>query len=261
MPPDGAAFGLAVAWPAPANVRAVMSTRGGGVSRGAYATLNLGAQVGDDAGAVAKNRQCFEQTLGARACWLHQVHGRSVVNAAAFVDGPPPQADASWTDQPGIVCVVQAADCLPILFAASNGRAVGAAHAGWRGLAAGVAQATLEAVAAAAACPAREVLVWLGPCIGPAQFEVGVEVRDAYFGDERFFVPRPDPRALPNAHPDGRPRWLADLAGLARQQLDRAGAVAISGGSWCTVSEPSRFFSFRRDGVTGRLGAAVCLVG
>ncbi len=254
MPREAAAFGLAVDWPAPANVRALMSTRSGGVSQGAYATLNLGAQVGDDAGAVVQNRQRFEAALDARACWLQQVHGRSVVNATAFVDGPAPRADASWTDEPGIACVVQAADCLPILFAATNGRAVGAAHAGWRGLAAGVAQATLEAVAAAAACAARDIVVWLGPCIGPAQFEVGAEVLEAFGGDERFFVSRSHP------HPDGRPRWLADLAGLARQQLERAGAVAISGGGWCTVSESSRFFSFRRDGVTGRLAAAVCLV-
>lgn len=257
MRPEGAAFGLAVDWPAPANVRAVMSTRGGGVSQGVYASLNLGAQVGDDAVAVAQNRRLLERALGAPACWLQQVHGRSVVHAAAFTDAPAPRADASWTDVPGVACVVQAADCLPILFAAANGRAVGAAHAGWRGLAAGVAPATLEAVAAAAACPVRDVIVWLGPCIGPAQFEVGAEVRDAFGGDDRFFVPR----SHSHAYPDGHPRWLADLAGLARLQLQRAGAIAVSGGVWCTVAEASNFFSFRRDGVTGRLAAGVCLVG
>lgn len=257
MRPEGAAFGLAVDWPAPANVRAVMSTRGGGVGQGVYASLNLSAQVGDDVVAVAQNRRLFERALGAPACWLRQLHGRSVVDAAAFIDAPAPQADASWTDVPGVACVVQAADCLPVLFAAANGRAVGAAHAGWRGLAAGIAQATLEAVAAAAACPARDVIVWLGPCIGSAQFEVGAEVRDAFGGDDRFFVPR----SHSHAHPDGRPRWLADLAGLARLQLQRAGAVVISGGAWCTVAEASNFFSFRRDGVTGRLAAGVCLVG
>lgn len=246
----GALDGLPIEWPAPASVGAFMSMRGGGVSTAPYTSLNLGQEVGDEPEAVAENRRRFAAALGAQPCWLKQVHGRSIVNAAAFVDGPAPQADASWTDESGIGCVVQAADCLPVLFAASNGRAVAAAHAGWRGLAAGVVQATLEAVAAAAGCAARDVVVWLGPCIGPDRFEVGADVFETFGGGPRF---------VPQVHPDGRPRWLADLAGLVRDRLGRAGVVSISGGNWCSASDTSRFYSFRRDRVTGRLAAGVCL--
>jgi YfiH family protein len=152
-----------------------------------------------------------------------------------------------------VACVVQVADCLPVLMAAANGRAVGAAHAGWRGLAAGVLERTAEAVARAAGCEPSALACWLGPCIGPRQFEVGADVLQAFGADRRFFTPRP--------RPDGQSRWLADLPGLARQRLLALGLHQVAGGHWCTVETPSDFFSFRRDGVTGRMAAAVWLRG
>lgn len=242
--------GLAVDWPAPAAVGAFMSTRAGGVSAGPYATLNLGDHVGDAADAVAENRRRFAQSLGVRPVWLRQVHGSRVVDAAAAGAGDPPEADAVWTDRPGLACVVQVADCLPVLLAAANGRAVGAAHAGWRGLASGVLEATVDAVARAAGSQPGDMVAWLGPCIGPRRFEVGVDVVEAFAGSAPA-------RFVPSASPDGRPRWLADLPGLARDRLARAGVVRVAGGAWCTVEDASGFFSFRRDRVTGRLAAAV----
>lgn len=245
---------LAVDWPAPApaGVGACMSTRAGGVSVGTYASLNLGDHVGDAPAAVAENRQRYARTLGADPVWLRQVHGARVVDTGAVAPGHTVEADGAWTDRPGVACVVLVADCLPVLLAASNGRAVGAAHAGWRGLAAGVVEQSLAAVARAAACGPQDVIAWLGPCIGPRQFEVGADVLEAFGGfPPACFVPSP-------AH-DGRARWLADLLGLARERLLRAGVRHIGGGHWCTVGNASDFFSFRRDGVTGRLAAAVWL--
>lgn len=255
VPPATSASPLVVDWDAGAGVGALMSTRAGGFSEGPFASLNLGDRVGDDPAAVARNRSRFASALGAAPCWLQQVHGAVVVDAWAHRDAAaPPVADACWTDRPGVACVVQVADCLPVLLAARNGRAVAAAHAGWRGLAGGVVEATLQAVCRAAGCAADEVVAWLGPCIGPARFEVGADVVAAF--------PGADPaRFSPRSHPDGRPRWLADLPGLARDRLAAQGLRSVTGGAWCTVSEPSRFFSFRRDGVTGRLAAAVWLSG
>ena len=249
------ALPLPVIWDAPGNVGALMSTRQGGCSLGAFDSLNLGDHVGDDPAAVAANRERWGALmLPARPLWLRQVHGAVVVEAAdALRQGRAPEADGCWTSQPGAACVVQVADCLPVLFAASNGRAVGVAHAGWRGLAAGVVERTAEAVARAAGCEPSSLACWLGPCIGPRQFEVGADVVRAFGADERFFTPRP--------RPDGQPRWLADLAGLARQRLQTLGLHRVAGGHWCTVENPSDFFSFRRDGVTGRLAAAVWLRG
>jgi hypothetical protein len=172
------------------------------------------------------------------------VHGRGVVDATG---GQEASADASVTTERGVACVVQVADCLPVLMAARNGRAVGAAHAGWRGLAAGVLEAALDALTHAALCDAEGVAVWLGPCIGPAAFEVGADVVEAFGGGPRF---------VPSASPDGRPRWRADLPALARDRLAAAGVRSIAGGGWCTVGD-SRFFSHRRDRVTGRMAAAV----
>jgi YfiH family protein len=227
-----------------------MSTRAGGASGGRFAGLNLGAHVGDDPACVASNRQRFAAAISAAPCWLNQVHGKRVVDAAGSMGDEP--ADASWTDRPGVACVVLVADCLPVLVAAANGRAVAAAHAGWRGLAAGVVEEAVGAVCAAAACAAHEVVVWLGPCIGPRAFEVGPDVPAAFAGaDAAHFTPR--------AHPDGRPRWLADLAGLARDRLQCLGVRSVSGGGWCTFEDASRFYSFRRDGITGRMAAAVWL--
>lgn len=247
--PGLAHSGLLVAWGAPPEVGAFMSTREGGLSGGPWTGWNLGDRVGDDPSIVAVHRERFAQALGARPLWLRQVHGRVVVDAARA--GPPePVADGVWTDRPGVVCTVQVADCLPVLLAAGNGRAVGAAHAGWRGLAAGVVEATLQAVIRAAGCDASQVHAWLGPCIGPQHFEVGADVFEAFGGGPAF---------VPRGHPDGRPRWLADLPALARSRLTANGVVDIAGGHWCTVSDPGRFYSYRRDGITGRMAAAVWL--
>lgn len=255
MPPEAPAAplpSLAVEWPAPAEIGAFMSTRAGGVSVGPFASLNLGDQVGDAPDAVAQNRLRFARALGAEPVWLRQVHGHRNVDAAAVGQGEVPQGDAAWTDRPGVACVVQVADCLPVLLAARNGRAVGAAHAGWRGLAGGVVEGALRAVASAAGCAADEVVAWLGPCIGPQRFEVGRDVLEAFGIDARG-------RFTPGPSHDGQPRWMADLPGLTRDRLRRAGVERISGGAWCTVADASRFFSFRRDRVTGRLAAAVWL--
>lgn len=247
-------------WPAPAGVGALMSTRAGGVSVAPFGSLNLGDAVGDDPAAVAGNRARVAVASGAVPVWLRQVHGTRVLrltmaDAAALADAPPPEADAAVTDQPGVACVVQVADCLPVLFAAANGRAVGAAHAGWRGLAGGVLENTLAEVCALADCAPADVLAWLGPCIGPKEFEVGEDVLRGFGADpaggDAAFAWRP--RA------DGSARWLADLPQLARRRLDLAGLRQIRGGQWCTVQDESKFFSFRRDRVTGRQAAVIWL--
>jgi polyphenol oxidase len=243
---------LPLGWVLPAGVRAFMSTRVGGVSVAPYKSLNLGAHVGDEPAHVAENRRRFTAAIGARPCWLQQVHGSGVVDAALHLGYTPVEADASWTDQRGVACVVQVADCLPVLLAARNGRAVAAAHAGWRGLAAGVVEAALDAIARAAACEAAEIEAWIGPGIGPRAFEVGAEVPAAFDAvDAQHFVAQ--------GLVDGIPRWRADLAGLARSRLRRAGLQQVSGGVWCSVEDASRFFSYRRDRVTGRLAAAIWL--
>ena len=250
---DTALRGVEVHWSAPPRVGAFMSLRSGGVSAPPFDSLNLGDHVGDDPQAVAHNRSRFVRALGVRPVWLNQVHGARVVDASAHLDGLRPTADASWTSEPGIACVIGVADCLPVLLAARNGGAVGAAHAGWRGLAAGVVEAALAAVCEAASCGPSEVEVWLGPAIGPDHFEVGEDVWQA-FGGGPHFRPRP-----PGTHPDGRPRWLADLPGLARQRLQSAGVGRVADAGLCTVSHPERCFSHRRDRQTGRMAAAVWL--
>jgi YfiH family protein len=247
-------------WPVPAGVGALMSTRAGGVSAAPWNSCNLGIAVGDDPAAVAENRARLAAATGGVPVWLRQVHGTRVLrltadDARAAPDAPPPEADASVTSERGVVCVVQVADCLPVLFAAANGRAVGAAHAGWRGLCGGVLENTLAEVCTAAQCEVQDVLAWLGPCIGPQNFEVGEDVLRGFGADPAGG----DPAFTPRPRPDGSPRWLADLPALARRRLQMAGLRQISGGQWCTVQDDSRFFSFRRDGVTGRLGAAVWL--
>ena len=243
---------LPVVWDAPPGVGALMSTRLGGVSAAPYTSLNLGLAVGDDAAAVAENRRRFAAATGAEPVWLRQVHGSRVVrldgdqqpDSARHLD-----ADAAWTDLPGLACVVQVADCLPLLLAHREGRAVAAAHAGWRGLAAGVVEATVKALCEGSRSQPRDLLAWLGPCIGPQQFEVGAEVLAAFAEDTRHFNRRP--------RPEGAARWLADLPALARTRLERLGVQHVSGGGWCSVEDASRFFSFRRDGVTGRMAAAI----
>ncbi len=252
---EGAATGAALPllrpqWAAAAGVGAAMSLRAGGTSTGPYASANLGLTVGDDAVAVQANRRRFAAAIGVRPVWLQQVHGVRVVRVGtADLDRPPPAADAAWTDEAGIACTVQVADCLPVL-----GRAVAAAHAGWRGLAGGVLEAALGALCAGAACAPDQVAVWLGPCIGPRRFEVGADVLAA-FGAAAGAAP--GGAFVPSAGADGSARWLADLPQLARERLLRAGVARIDGGVWCTVEDDSRFFSFRRDRVTGRHAAAV----
>jgi len=240
---------LAPEWPLPA-VGAVMTTRHGGVSAGPFESLNLRDAIGDDAQAVARNRDLLAQSIGATPVWLNQVHGRRVVRlttADLRPDAPVHEADASVTSDPGIACAAQVADCLPVLFAAPAGRAVGAAHAGWRGLANGVLEATLRAVCETAGCEPQEVRAWLGACIGPTAFEVGPDVLAA-------FGAGPD---APRFRPRSSGKWLADLPGLADDRLRAAGVTELSGGGWCTVGNPSRFFSYRRDRVTGRMAALV----
>ena len=240
---------IAPDWRVDARIGALMSTRAGGVSAGRFDSLNLGRAAGDDGAAVDENRRRFAALLaGAMPVWMSQVHGTRVLRLPAAPG--PHTADAAITTERGGACTVLVADCLPVLFAAPDARGVGAAHAGWRGLAGGVLEATLAALCEATACAPSELQAWLGPCIGPRRFEVGVDVVEA-FGGGAEFVTRP--------RPDGALRWLADLPGLARRRLVAAGLTQISGGSGCTVEHASRFFSFRRDGVTGRMAAAVWL--
>ena len=236
-------------WPLPAGVRSWCSERAGGVSAAPWDTLNLGDHVGDDPLAVAENRRRHAVQLGARPVFLKQVHGRGVVRVdAGAPDGA--EADACWTDERGIACTMMVADCLPVLVCDRAGRFVGAAHCGWRGLAGGVLEALHAAMAAGGA---GELSAWLGPCIGPAAFEVGPEVRAAFVCDDAAAD------ALFRPHVQGK--YLADLPGLARTRLAALGVRAIHGNdgsaAWCTVSNPSRFFSHRRDRVSGRFAASI----
>jgi YfiH family protein len=237
-------------WPAPARVRAVSTTRLGGVSTGPWTSLNLGARTDDEPDHVAENRRRLASASGCPPpAWLAQVHGRNVVElelppAAA---GPQPEADASVTGRPGVACVVLSADCLPVLFCDRAGTRVAAAHAGWRGLAAGVLEATLERLGAAPA----ETLAWLGPCIGPAAFEVGPEVRRAFLETDAGAA-----AAFVRGRGD---RWHADLRGLARRRLAAAGVHRVGASDACTASEPGRFFSHRRDGPCGRMATLIWL--
>jgi hypothetical protein len=233
-----------------------MTLRAGGVSAAPFDSLNLSVGVGDARESVLENRQRFLALLeGARPTWLRQVHGTQVLRLSADTpEHPEEPADAAWTTASGRACMVGAADCMPVLFAARDGRAVAAAHAGWRGLAAGVLEATLQALQGGAGVRPADVLVWMGPCIGPRQFEVGADVLEAFgqqadSADPALFLPRP--------RPDGSPRWLAHLPALARLRLQAARVTAISDAAACTVEDPSRFFSFRRDGRTGRMVAAI----
>lgn len=229
-------------------MHALSTTRQGGVSQPPYASFNLGAHVGDDPAAVAANRALLRQQLPAEPAWLNQVHGIHVVDAAS-VAGTPVDADASFSRTPGVVCAVMTADCLPVLFTDRAGSVVAAAHAGWRGLLAGVLEATLAAMA----CPAHEVLAWCGPAISRDAFEVGSEVRAA------FVAHNPAAAAAFSPLPDGK--WLADLPGLARQRLLAAGVPdnQCVDSELCTVIEREQFFSYRRDGCTGRMASLIWL--
>jgi len=247
-------------WLAPewhiAGVGAVMSSRVGGTSAAPYASMNVGSAVGDDAAAVAANRRRLADVTGAALVLLRQVHGARIVRIGAVdaaASAPIHEADGCVTTEAGVACVVQAADCLPVLLAAPGGRAVGAAHAGWRGLAGGVVEAAVAAVSAAARCAPAEISAWLGACIGPTRFEVGGDVVAAFGADPDAAAGVATPRFVAR----GGGKWLADLPGLARDRLAGAGVRHIDGGRWCTVSDSARFFSFRRDGVTGRMAAAI----
>jgi hypothetical protein len=244
---------LRPSWATPPGVGAAMSLREGGVSEGLYASLNLGVAVGDDAETVVENRARFAAALGARPVWMRQVHGVQVLRLRAGAELSDTPADAAWTDEPGLACTVQVADCLPVLLALNDGRAVAAAHAGWRGLAAGVLEATVDALCRGAGAKPAEVQAWLGPCIGPRQFEVGADVLNAFGQDRRA----DKPRFVRRERPDGSMRWLADLQGLAQDRLASAGVGAVTVTPACTVEDASAFFSFRRDGVTGRMAAAI----
>jgi YfiH family protein len=234
-------------WPV-AGIGALMTTRQGGSSAAPFDSLNLKPGIGDDDAAVARNQARFTEALGgARPVWLRQVHGARVVRlTAADLGAPMHDADASLTTERGIACTVQVADCLPVLFAAPGG--VAAAHAGWRGLAGGVLEATVAALREATG--EDEVHAWLGACIGPAHFEVGDDVLQAFGAGPG----QADPARF---RPDRPGKWLADLPQLARDRLQACAVRSIGGGAWCTVADASRFFSFRRDRVTGRMAAAV----
>jgi len=255
---------LRPAWAAPACVTALMSTRHGGVSAAPFDSLNLrppalGGDAVDQPAAVLENQRRFGRALGAQPVWLNQVHGHTVVRLTADHLRPGaglPVADASVCTESGIACTVLVADCLPLLLCSANGRGVAAAHAGWRGLAAGVIDDTVAALCAAAGCRPNGLLVWLGPCIGQAAFEVGEDVLLAFGVDPQT----PDPQLfLPSPRPDGSPRWRANLVALARRRLLALGVQHVSGGAWCTATDNSRFFSFRRQARTGRMAAAIAL--
>ena len=229
-------------WPAPARVRAFVTTRAGGVSAGEYGSMNLGLASGDDPAKVAANRERLRAALPGDPTWLVQVHGRDVVDLDAWRGPDRPRGDATLTRTPGRVAGVLTADCLPVVFCDRQGTRVAVAHAGWRGLAAGV----LEATVAALDRHPGDILAWMGPAIGPASFVVGPEVREAFVDV--------DPAADTAFRDHGPGKHLADLYALARQRLARAGVASVHGGGWCTMREADRFFSYRRCRESGRMG-------
>jgi polyphenol oxidase len=260
-------------WPAPARVRSAFTLRTGGVSGAPYDSLNVGAHVGDVSTAVEENRRRVRERLRFpwEPVWLQQVHGVEVADLDVGAPAPvgrvdagaelrasalgaeaalpaasgPARADAAVTRTPGRVCVIQVADCMPVLFAARDGSAVGAAHAGWRGLAGGVLEETVRHLGV----PAAQLVAWLGPTIGQQHFEVGDEVRAAFVSH--------DPDAASAFESNARGRWQCDLYSLARRRLSGLGVRSISGGGWCTYADAARFFSYRRDGQCGRMAALI----
>ena len=232
-------------WPVPRSVRALSTTRSGGVSAGRWESLNLGDHVEDNPAAVAANRRILvrEAGLPSKPLWLRQVHGCTVADPAADRQGC--EADAAMSDSPGQVCAVMTADCLPVLFANASGTRVAAAHAGWRGLAGGVLEQTLDRFAEAPG----EIIAWLGPAIGPQAFEVGDEVHDAFVS-----IHAESSHAFTQSRPG---HWFADIYSLARTRLAAAGVTQVHGGGFCTFSNSERFFSYRRDGVTGRMATLI----
>ena len=234
-------------WPAPRGVRALVTTRAGGVSRGAYAGLNLGLRSGDDVEDVARNRASLRQWLPENPLWLRQVHGTTVVEAGGMEGSP--EADAALARRPGAVCAVLPADCLPVLLCDEEGTVVAAAHAGWRGLCSGVIEQTLRAMDR----PPAALLAYLGPAIGPRAYEVGAEVRAAFVA-----AGQGGDSGAQSAFTPGRPgKFHADLYALARRRLAWSGVTRIYGGGYCTYTERERFYSYRRDGATGRMASLI----
>lgn len=247
-------------WPGlPANVGARSTTRAGGVSLAPYddgqggGGLNLGVHVADNAAHVAQNRARLAAMLPAQPAWLNQVHGVAVVDAASLA-GRVPDADASVASTPGAVCLVMTADCLPVLFSSTDGQVVGAAHAGWRGLAAGVLQRTVQTMRERGA---TDILAWLGPAIGPRQFEVGQDVLQTFLDGAQGGAERQAFEAAFMAITGKPGKYLADIYALGRLMLLREGVTQVAGGEHCTVSEVDQFYSFRRDGVTGRQASLI----
>jgi YfiH family protein len=234
-------------WPVVSSVHAASTLRTGGVSTGCYSSFNLGSAVGDDPAAVAENRRRLREVLSLRGepLWLKQVHGTKVLDASDIVGDC---ADARVTDLPQQTCIIMTADCLPVLFSSRDGKRIGAAHAGWRGLVSGVLEATIKHMKT----EPRDLLAWIGPAIGRDAFEVGEEVREAFL--------QRDTQSATAFTPNARGRWQADLVELARQRLRAAGITDIYGGQWCTYSDPELFFSHRRDGheqPTGRMATLI----
>lgn len=237
-------------WPAAPHVRAVCTTRRGGHSVGPYSSMNPADHVGDDPAAVRANRRMLHQVLRlpAEPRWLQQVHGTAVIDATEAVEaGRVPVADAACCSQPGVVCAVLTADCLPVLLCDRAGRQVAVLHAGWRGLAAGVIEQTVDTMQQ----PGEALLAWLGPAIGPTAYQVGDEVREAFLKHDQ------QAQAAFQSDPEGG--WKADLYRLARQRLAARGVSAIYGGNECSFSDAERFYSYRRDGDTGRMASLIWL--
>jgi YfiH family protein len=239
-------------WPAPTSVRALCSTRIGGSSSGRYSSLNLGLHVGDDVQAVEANRRRLQAAMGVRAVFLDQVHGSEMLEITSRTPDAR-RADGAFTSGTAVACTVMVADCLPVLLCNARGQSVAAAHAGWRGLLGVGGKGILEAAVATFGSPADELMAWLGPCIGPQAFEVGEEVRAAFVAMA--------PQAADCFMPRSPGKWLANLQGLARQRLAAAGVESIFGNDgsagWCTAGNPSRYFSHRRDGVSGRMAVSI----
>ena len=235
-------------WSVPQKVKCLSTTRQGGISHGSFSSLNLGYHVGDDPDAVSGNRNLLKEMIGGEPIWLNQVHGIRVIDAGQFIGmNSPPDADAAFTRRKGVVCTVMTADCLPVLLCGESGSVVAAAHAGWRGLLAGVLEATVTAMG----IPGQQLMAWLGPAIGPQAFEVGDEVREAFCNVSS------EADAAFQATSHGK--WKADIYCLARQRLNQQGIERILGGNYCTVNETERFFSYRRDGQTGRMASMIWL--
>ena len=232
-------------WPAPANVKALQTTRNGGISVAPYNSFNLGSHVRDNPNHVAQNRQSLSQFLPSEPVWLNQVHGINVIDAANTACAP--DADASYTTQKNVVCVTMTADCLPILLCDTAGTLVASIHAGWRSLCDGVIEATIAKMGA----ESSQLMAWFGPAIGPNAFEVGAEVR------EQFIAKDAQAKLAFKQHGN---KYLSNIYQIATQRLNNCGVTRIDGGNFCTYSQTDQFFSFRRDGATGRMATLIWLI-